>query len=79
MVKIWGQIKGHFFLSILLKELSYLGIIALWDCSNQLFSLFQIFIQNCSLEIQDWEQKSVSVNIKTFIDQIESILFSIVP
>ena len=51
---------------------------ALWDLWQQLLSLLDFILQDAHLKVHHRQQQTVSVYVQMLIDQVESVLLSVI-
>ena len=49
-----------------------------WNLFEQLLSLWNVLVQDWTLVIHHRQKKSVSIDVKRFVDEIEPILFTVI-
>jgi len=78
MIKIGSDLESKLLLVVVLKELSELSIETIRDLRQVALSLVDLVVKDADLEVHHIEEKSVGVDVEVLVDEVQTVLFTII-
>ena len=78
MIKIGSDLESKLLLVVVLEELSKLSIETIRDLRQVALSLVDLVVKDADLEVHHIEEKSVGVDVEVLVDEVQTVLFTII-